>query len=138
MLTTALIVLVVVSAMALLSLIILKLVNNPKLAPEFSCVEWQINPPLTIQKACYNEKTQDIEILVYRSGDFTEFQTIEFIVEGTLGTKVWQCGEGCGLCSIQSRESSKTYYFNAGDIRAHNIKLSAFQCSFGQKAIVPC
>jgi hypothetical protein len=139
MVTTLLLVMLGIAAVGVLAGIILKIVNVPKLAPEFSCLEWQLNPPLSIQQACYNLGTGDMEVSLYRGDDKYDIERIFFQVQTSDGSHIWQCGENCGECLVLSAGDNEKYYFNASGFgEPKRISLSLFGCTFSERGISAC
>ena len=98
-------VLLVVVAVALLTGLIMKLVDTPRLSPLVDCLSAQQSPPVLVQAACYNRTTGTVVAsVVVRQASVTNFML-------TTRATSFVCGEGCGLCQLGAMNEAVTYYF---------------------------
>lgn len=137
--STTLIILLAVAAVALMAFFINRLVSTPQLSPAFSCYDWSLSPPIAIQKACYNVQSGDVEITILRRGSNDQIDSLNFALNGNEVSN-WQCGATCGTCSLPLAGQAKTYYSNLPnfDIRNVSVSISANKCQIAKKQLVSC
>ena len=125
-----LIILLTTVAVALLFTSIDKFTNL--LSPEFSCLELQVETPITIREACFNQTTQETEITLTRDLQDVFLSEIDF----TLDSEQYACGPSCGgNCHILESGNTKTYYFQS---QAAQITLSSNNCPLDAQEITIC
>lgn len=107
--TVFLIAVVLVSGTILYNAIVPTIVS---LAPEVSCTEQQLNPPVEIQNLCYNPTTGEIETTIKKpiTSD-TPLISLEFITVVGGKRSDWSCTQNCENCILPTQGNSQKYYF---------------------------
>jgi hypothetical protein len=125
--------LIISLAIVAISLLVVVADNlSSRLSPEFSCLELQLRPPITIKRACFNSTTLDTQATLERNLDDTFLASIEF----TLDNQAYSCGPSCGgNCHILNSGNSQTYYFQQ---KADQITISSSGCILNAKEITIC
>ncbi|HLC31425.1 MAG TPA: hypothetical protein VJK51_02055 [Candidatus Nanoarchaeia archaeon] len=131
-LTITTLILVGLVALSLLAAIVFRVADSPSLAPEFSCVDWQLAPPLTVSKACYNAQTKDIELTLQRN---KERRLTSFTL--TTSSLNYQCDNQCSTCILQSPQTTKTYYL-ASSSKPEEFTLFLNNCEIKTQTIEIC
>ena len=136
--TTMLLVLLTVVATGTLYSLIKTTVSDPLSSPQFNCLNLQLNPPVTIQYACINSKTNDIEVKLKRESDL-EINSLSFLLISDKGETPFSCGKSCSQCIILDSLDTKTYLLNPQNSLSQNsIKLYTYSCLIGEKTISNC
>ena len=135
---TVILILLSTALVGVLSLSIINLVQQPVFAPEYSCPILQSKNILTIQDACYNEVTKDIEIVLRRSGDESiTINSLEFITNNNTETNTWTCGNSCGTCKLLKVGNTRKYFFEA-DGTEKSLSIRANNCILEKQDMVKC
>jgi len=136
--TTMLLVLLTVVATGTLYSLVKTTISDPLSSPEFNCLNLQLNPPVTIQYACINSQTNDIEVKLKRESDL-EINSLSFLLLSDKGETPFSCGESCSQCIILDSPGTKTYLLNPQELLSQNsIKLYTYSCLIGEKTISNC
>ena len=106
---------------------------EPSYSPEYSCLQLELNSPLSITKSCFNEQTQDTEVTIQRSKSQFLINSIEFSIDEI---PISSCNSVCGSCLIQNEETLKTYYFQSP--QGKTLTLSSNGCKLQSKPISIC
>jgi hypothetical protein len=101
--STVLIIVLSIVLISVLASFVINLVKLPQLSPEKSCVKMQINPPIKISNVCFNQETQELEVIVFR--DNFEVFSLDFILDG----EKYSCA--CESCSILEKQTFSKYFF---------------------------
>ena len=125
-----LIILLSVSAVTILYPVIKKLVQQPIMSPA-SCFNYK----LSIQTACYNDATNEIEITLQKI-DNLEIQSIYFILNLEQESSAYCCDEKCPQCEVLDSGSKK--YFLSSEKKYNSVTLKADDCIIETKEIVDC
>ena len=103
---------------AIVAIIIIGLVIS-KVSLHFSpgneCLRAKISPSILVQNECFNNKTNQIEVLMQKIDD-KETYSMRFSVLNYS----WQCGEGCSGCSFPVKDELTTYYFDYPEFNSQN------------------
>lgn len=133
---TLLMTLLAIIAITIVYFTIQGVINKAKYSPQVSCAELQLETPFNIISACYNTKTNNVEVKIRRSYSKTEIETIGFMIPTTADYSEYSCGGfGCG-CTIPDEGNMKTYFFNEQDVE--KIILKANNCILEEKQIREC
>ncbi|MEK6888942.1 MAG: hypothetical protein AABW80_02430 [Nanoarchaeota archaeon] len=137
-----LVITIAVSSVAILSNYILELTRSPQLSPDDSCLNFQVNPPITILSSCFNKDTNDIQVSLRRSQNSPSVESINFhfqFEDGAL-TSYQAGGEKCVFCTILSRGTSKTYFFAVSEMPSlpESVEINTLSCSLEKRRIVNC
>ncbi len=137
--TTVLILVLTISAVALISVAINSTIKNQlTLSPKTSCLEMQFSPPIKIEKACYDANTNDTEITLKRNpDDKIQINSLSFSINSGSESTSFSCGEACGNCQILKIGEIKTYYFNR-DKKPTEASVKIDNCLIETKSIVDC
>ena len=110
------------------------------LSPQFNCQQLQLEPvrPLTINKACFNSGTNNVELTITRSAlTNIEFNTIDFTI--TLSNREnlnYYCGADCGNARILGPGETMTYFFGIGsDAEFQDITVGINNCPLALEKI---
>jgi len=99
--------------------ILFSAVRSITLAPEesLSCAEVQIDVPITIEGACYNQETNEAELTLKRN-IVSEINVVklDFSISSESGNVKFECGPTCGGGCVILESGTKTYYFNVEDL----------------------
>lgn len=101
---SVLLILVAVAAAFLLYTLVKSQIN---FSPQVSCIDMQISPPVTIEKVCYNQASQDTELTLRRNQDLVDY--INLATSGKENS-LWRIGQGCANCIFLNANEIKTYY----------------------------
>ncbi|MEM3074334.1 MAG: hypothetical protein QW727_00095 [Candidatus Pacearchaeota archaeon] len=101
-----LIILLSISLIVIISTSLFKLINNPSLSPEQSCLTFLSKKPILIKNLCHNEESKEIEVLIQRTFEKIEIDSINFVI----GKEKYFCGNYCSNCEILSYGELKKYY----------------------------
>lgn len=104
-----LIILIGIMAVSILWISVESTIQKPFLSPQNNCFQENFNPPISIEKVCFNEITKDIELTIKLST--TNISELNFILDSSGKSKEWQCSNSCGDCTLPEPYSTKTYYF---------------------------
>ena len=130
-----LMVVITISLVAIASITIKSLIKQASLSPEISCIDLQIKNVLSIKKACYNEATKDVELLLKKSSAETEINDLKFIIaKGE--SKTFSCSN-CNNCIPPKSEEIKTYYFQFEET-PEEIAVIVNNCFIEEKNIEKC
>ncbi|MFH1452254.1 MAG: hypothetical protein ABIF88_03720 [archaeon] len=96
--------------------------SNIDSSPEYSCFEISLRPPISINSACYNEASEEIEIkLFYFPMSEFDIGNINFIFYSSeIQDSNWECVKG-GECIILEKGETQTYYFSASGFEAGDL-----------------
>ena len=125
------------------------LLDNPALSPEYSCPNLKFKAPIEITSACYNSRSEEVEISLYRKKTDLEINKMNFIVSSSSksNSEIYSCSQyaqnSCsGMeCKVPTEESSEKYYlvFNSTDINGEKeISVSVNNCIIDVKSLSEC
>ncbi len=117
--TSVLLILVVISAVIVLSVYINKQVS---LSPQLSCAEAKLNPPVTIEKACFNSSSKDTEITLNRVLS-SEIKKINLIMQNSSNSSTYAIGENCNS-GIMLAQGETREYFISGNFQSVSVSIS--------------
>jgi len=136
--TTVFIIFLSISAIALIGYTINKFARAPSLSPELSCLEMSTKKPISIENACFNPQTKDIEVTLKRSIEDIQFNTLDFILLSSNNSSSWSCKSSCS-CIIPDASSKRTYYLNVDSITSNSqIAVKINNCALAQALITNC
>lgn len=136
--TAVFLIMISVTAVAIIFTSIRTVISNPNLSPENSCLNLQLKSLITIEKACYNQQTKDIEITVTRNiDDKITLNTLGFIINTQPNSKKFSCNYQCGNCDILSPGQTKTYYFQSNEVPS-TIKVLSSNCLLSESEVKNC
>ncbi|MCH7567819.1 MAG: hypothetical protein IIA87_00185 [Nanoarchaeota archaeon] len=111
-----------------------------QLSPAFSCTDIKIQHPTTIEKACYNKETNELEVTIERTiTSNIEINSIGFVTSSDTNSLEFLCGFSCGgNCVIPDAGETKTYYFDVeGLTNPKTLIISINDCTLESKEILP-
>jgi len=93
-------------------------IPEQSLSPALECTEFQLNPPLEINEACYNFSSGDIELIIQRSVfDDSQINDLDFLVSLNNRIISLSCGLSCGNdCKILNSGETKKYFLTVDEI----------------------
>jgi hypothetical protein len=97
-----------------LAMIILGLTKSADLSPKLTCYDMQLNSPIAIESACYNETSRHIEVQVRRNVGM-DFYSMNFVLGMSGKNTEWECGL-CSTCILLGQGESRHYRFNVSDM----------------------
>lgn len=97
------------ASISVLWVTIKELTNPDILLSEQTCLDYKINQPFSIIKACYNESSKELELNLEKKFD-SEIKNIEFVVYDSQESSKYKCGESCNNCKLPS--TKRIYYFS--------------------------
>jgi hypothetical protein len=105
-------------------------------------VEIELSPPdlcleekLRIQEVCYNNRTNDLEINLFRRAG-VEFEVIYFSIEFEKDSLLFHCCRDCEDCRVM--ESGRKKYFIGLDEMPKKLKIESDNCLEGQRVVKEC
>lgn len=112
------------------------------LAPAFSCFDFKLNQPVTIQNACFNSETRKFEISLSQKQDISSHSLKFSFIQENNGEE-WLCGGLCSSCIINSNSSNSVYYLPLDNIpfNAENspkLLLSISGCQIDSRQLSIC
>jgi hypothetical protein len=128
-------------AVGMLGLYINKVVGEAEFSPAFSCLDMKLDPTITLERACYNKETGDLELRVRRLGDSLYLSNLYFILNsgGSGESQTLCCGEGCESCDVLGSGESRNYYFAGSGVKeSEKVVLSVLDCSIDEMELVAC
>ena len=136
-LSTIVLMLLAIVFIGILSISIINLINQISLGPETLCPILKSKNIIKIQEACYNDLTNDLEIIVRRNTDESIFiENIEFIINNNK-SETWQCGNSCGTCNLPKPGNTRKYFFSSENSK-NSITLRMNNCLLQEKEITNC
>lgn len=139
---TVILITLAVSAAALLYAPLREFFSGTSLAPAFSCLDWQLNPPLEVQDICLNPESKRIEAQVMQGRDILNNIQVEFVLREEEKERArWSCGGSCPRCSFN--QNSEKYFLPAEGItldkaRNQSVSLEISNCLFISKSLRNC
>lgn len=132
------IIIIAIISVSILFLSINKIIK-PSLSPELSCIDLQIKKPILIKNACYNSKTEDIEITINRQiNDQTTIKQITFLISSNEKNEKYSCGDNCLNCNLLEAGKTQIYYFKT-ELKDLNLVSVNYQgCLLDKKEINKC
>ncbi|MEK6878347.1 MAG: hypothetical protein AABY22_02000 [Nanoarchaeota archaeon] len=127
------IILISIMAITILAAVVFKIANSPKLSPEYSCLDLKIKNVASVESACYNQNTKDLEIKIKRNLAEQQISNIEFITDNNH----FVCGDFCSSCKILSQESAQKYYIYTENKPAE-VSIKINNCLISTKEIELC
>lgn len=109
------------------------LIKDIALSPEFSCFDINIDSPIKIQKTCYNQTTQDLEVTLKRKLHDTSITSLDFIMQNS----VYSCGETDCNCIVLKQGETKTYFFSIEE-SPQQIIIKTQNCILDNKEVEVC
>ncbi len=135
--STFAILVITIACVLVVGIVIKNTTENILSSPEFTCSNFNIEPPIKTKKACYNPETNELNIEIEKSIQHNiEIQSIEFIINTEYGTENFICDNSCGNCEVLE-QGSKTYYFDFQE-QPKQITLKVHNCILKTKEIIPC
>jgi len=123
-LTTMLIILITIAAIAIIYKSITPIFLS--LSPAISCIEMQSQQILKIESACFNTRTNDLEIRIKRSLSETNIESIKFLIETGTASNLFECSSNsCSNCLVLEKGQTKTYYFSSENSKEVSIYISS-------------
>ncbi|MFH1585243.1 MAG: hypothetical protein ABIB79_00565 [archaeon] len=98
------------------------------------CIEFQGNPPIKIQKACYNSQSEELEINLLKNTN-VGVKNLDFIIQSKDETLIYGCGDCCRACDIV-QSGTKNYYINTK--RPESVSLRVFNCIISIEKVGTC
>src|SRR3989344_5206618 len=98
--SATLLVVLVVSIVGVFGVFMKNYVSQLSLSPQISCSDMSNNPPLSIEKACLNNATGDIELSLHRYADSIDINKLEFNIDFGISSQSYECSSSCGSCKI--------------------------------------
>jgi len=121
---TVLLISLSVAAVGIVSYFIMPMIKeDTNLSPIVSCIDLKSSSPLTIQDACFNQQTNDIELKITRMAKELEITKLSFSITSNTNAKSFICKSDCKNCKIIESGRVKTYYFSYPDFNT-NAKIS--------------
>jgi len=112
--------------------------NITDLSPEFDCaqLQFEVEKPLTIDNACYNSETKDVELTLKRGFlNNLEFTTINFIVSSDSSSSNYYCGNNCEDARILDAGETMTYFFKMEEANLNSVTVGINGCPFASAEI---
>lgn len=137
---TMMIILLSLVAISTIWITISSLINTVQYSPEFSCQDFTIQPPIRINKACFNLTTEDAEITLKRNIDNFEIQKLIFIMQSSTQSSEWCCGlPNCPQCQVLKPGTTQNYLFDFTEQNIPNkVALKIGECFIEEKEIGEC
>ena len=86
----------------------------------------QTNSILKVETACYNSRTNDLEITIKRSLSENEINSIKFLIETGTASNLFECSSNsCSNCLVLDKGQTKTYYFSSENSKEVSIYISS-------------
>lgn len=104
-----LLILLVIGATSVVSIFVIKMVEDPLLSPS-NCLDYQIKPPISIDKVRYDSGEEKLQVTLKRLGDDLDIGSLDFVIKSGSGSSSWCCGEECSNCVILE-QGTKDYLF---------------------------
>jgi len=130
---TLIIISLVLVAISVIWITISGLINNVSLSPEINCLDLKLQQGVTIDSACYNSETKQIETNLKRSLNKFNINSLSLTSE----TEEWECSSDCGNCIILNEGQIKKYYLPAENL-AKEISLTIGSCFIETKNLGIC
>lgn len=129
-------IIIILLAITSISLIYLSINNfiKPSLSPATSCIEMQIQQPISINSACFYKDSNQTQITITAKQSNLDYNSIQFIFSNP-SSQTYTCGPQCGNCQLLEKGTSKIYYFNT---QQKNIAVKINNCLLDQKEITEC
>ena len=109
-----LLILIVISMVSILSVVVMKMVREPLMAPT-NCLDYQIKTPISISKISYDSSEKRLQITLKRMDDDFDIRSLDFIIKDKSGSSSWCCGEECEECVILEKGTQEYYFPNIED-----------------------
>ncbi len=109
-LVTVVLIILALASVSLAGYSILNLVRagDIRASPNYNCLDLttRITKPIQATRACFNTDSE-IEILIRRSSENINIQSLSFVIED----ETWRCSEICAEnCEVLQEGTSKSYY----------------------------
>jgi len=119
-----------IAAIGIVSYFVMPMIkNDTNLSPIISCIDLKSSPPLTIQDACFNQQTKDIELRITRATKDLSITDLLFSITSDNNAKSFICNSNCHNCEIIQSGKVKTYYFNYPNFNTNaEISISIDNC----------
>ena len=120
-------------AFAIFSSYVYSFVNDSDLSPSLTCLEMQTQKIVELGGACFNNKTNDVEVILNNLNEIY----LDNIYLGFDDGNLFSCGEDCLSCEVLEVAGSKKYYL-AGTGNEEKVNLKIFDCDVGSLEIKDC
>ncbi len=107
--TVVLMILMVIGAISILSVVFMNIAREPLMSPT-NCLDYQIKPPISIDKIKYDSAEMKLQVTLKRLGDDLDIRSLDFVIKDNGESSRWCCGEDCANCEIL-KQGIKDYYF---------------------------
>ena len=118
--------------------IIVKNLTNPEilLAPK-QCLDMQINPPYSIEKACYNETSKEAVIILKKTMQNYQINNLYFIMNSVEESLKWRCGSQCQNCKLPITQTPKDFFISLNN-KPNSVTLQINDCAIETKGVIEC
>ena len=128
-------------AVSLIAFYINGFINRPLLSPTISCIEMQTDSILKIGSACYNVKTNELEVTIKRSSLSEDgINSVKFMIETGTDSNLFECfSNSCSNCIVLDKGEIKTYYFSSEEGKeTDEASVYVDNCLLDKKSIGNC
>lgn len=131
-------ILIGIVAVTMISVYIYDATNSLQLSPEVSCLELKSTQSFTIEKACYSQDSKEIEILIKRSFNSPDLESLNIISTSINETEKWEIQGNCKHCKLPDKGNSEWYYISSNFIEDKTLSLYSSGCVLDSKKINIC
>ena len=139
--TSVLIIVMAIAAVSIVSVYVFSLTSNaPALAPQINCIEMQKNRALIVTLACFDEDTNEIEVMLFRASQVNKLGQVEFVLSDGVNEKVQKCGELiCGSCSLPEPGRTERYFLSSDNPeKITKVSVSSEGCFMNAVSVRKC
>ncbi|NCN98933.1 hypothetical protein COU62_04175 [Candidatus Pacearchaeota archaeon CG10_big_fil_rev_8_21_14_0_10_35_219] len=137
--TVVLIITITLAAVAIFYASFMNPVNQ--LSPAVDCATKAFSSAVTVEKACYNPTTEEIEVQLIRKLQNVEITQIKFTATNEQDSESWGCGSAytCNFCKVISSGQTKTYFLNDAQLDDYtSISITIDGCPLDAKPVESC
>jgi effector-binding domain-containing protein len=129
-------ILLILIAIGTIWIVVKKVSDQVQYSPEIQCMKLTKNPSVKILKACFNEESNDVEIVLKREIDSLRVNKLKFDIDSS----EWCCGQpDCMQCLVLNPSSTKTYFFDFSEqTLPKRISLFIDECLVESENIEEC
>ncbi|MEK6918407.1 MAG: archaellin/type IV pilin N-terminal domain-containing protein [Nanoarchaeota archaeon] len=125
--TTVLLLFIVVALVSIVFVFVLNYSAPLSLSPQ-SCIDMQNNPPITVNSACYNSASDNVELMLSRGVDDYSISSLKSSIIYDSHSSSWSCDPACSSCVILPTGLTKYYYIYSSD-KPNSLELVINDCS---------
>jgi flagellin-like protein len=135
--TTVLLVAISVSIFSILYIFVIDYAQKPLSLSPTSCIDIQSSPPISIDSACYNSLTKNVDVKLRRGIDNIVIDGLIISSKSLADTSIVSCGGVCSSCKILNSGESKVYYVPVSE-KPSIISLMVNDCELPEVSVEKC